>query len=149
MLVEEARGDAHEISDMARPFSRCGATVMDDFHSGNICTSSHAVEAYAPVEILEIKEEARVEAAGRFDRLAAHEHERAAHGRNRRDRLIERDAIDQVAHFVTLQPLAEQSPQCTWRESAQRKIDHRGITLADILPRAVFAARCRRQHAYL
>src|SRR5438128_10576579 len=103
MLAEEARRAAHEISDMARPFCRYAADVMGDAHPRNICASGHAVEAYAPVEILEIKKEAWIEAAGRLDRLAAHEHERAAHSRNRRDRLIERDAIDQVAHFVTVQ----------------------------------------------
>src|SRR6202795_5402476 len=108
MFVEEARRAAHEVSDMARPFSGGAAAVMDDSHSGNICASGHAVEAYAPVEILEIKEEARIEAAGRFDRLAAHEHERAAHDRNGRDHLINRYAIDQVAHFVTVEPFAEQ-----------------------------------------
>src|SRR5712671_2080978 len=134
---------------MARPFSRGAAAMMDDSHSGNVCAPGHAVQTHAPVEILEIKEKARIETAGRFDRLAAHEHERAAHGRNRRDRLIKRDAIDQIAHFVTIQPLAEQSPEYTWSEPAQRKIKHRRITLADIFPRAVFAASCRRQHAYL
>src|ERR1700687_1302911 len=102
MLVEEACRAAYEISDMARPFCRCAAAMMDDFHSGNIRGSGHAVEAHAPVEVLEIKEEARTEAAGRFDRLAAHEHERAAHDRNGRDRLIDGDAIDQAAHLVAV-----------------------------------------------
>src|SRR5438105_1331346 len=94
MFVEKPRRAAHEISDVTRAFFPGAAAVMDDPHPGDIRGPGYPIEAHAPVEILEVQKKLRIEAAGRFDRFPANEHERAAHGGNRRDRLIDRHPVD-------------------------------------------------------
>src|SRR5439155_23481002 len=101
----------------------------------------------APVEVLEVKKVSRIEAARGVDRLAPNEHEAATHHRHGRGDLLAARRVHDVAHFVTLQALAEQTPQRRGRESPQREIEHAGIALAHVFARAVIREYGRRDGA--
>ena len=94
------------------------------------------VETHAPVVVLEVEEELRVEAAGRVDRLPAHQHAAAGQQRHSGHRLVAR-GIDDVAQLVALEALPEQAAHDARREAPQEEIEHRRIALAEEIGRAV------------
>src|SRR5690349_11453875 len=75
MLAVEAPAAAHEPAHVREALGGRVATVMHDLHRGHVGRAGDLVEAHAPVEVLEIEEEARIEPARAVDGVAAHEHE--------------------------------------------------------------------------
>src|SRR5437660_24039 len=77
MLAIETHAALHERFDMPPAFA-CGvAAVMNDAHRWHVRGGRDARKPHAPIVILEVEEEQRVETAGPIDRRAAHQHERA------------------------------------------------------------------------
>src|SRR5206468_1538450 len=130
VLVEEADRALREFDNVPPTLARSAAAVMNDPHRRHICALSDAVQAHAPVKVLEIEEITRIEAAGRVDRVPAHEHEAAAHHRHRRHEAFGAGERGGVAHLVTIEALPEQAAHCGGRKAAQCQIEHAGIALA-------------------
>src|SRR6478735_4745985 len=84
VLVEKTHGAANEVRDVAPPFARRAAAMMNDANARQVHASRNAIEPHAPVEVFEIEEKGRIEAAGGLDRLAPQQHARAAHHWHRR-----------------------------------------------------------------
>src|SRR5262245_28782142 len=98
MLAVETDGALDEPADMPGALVRRVTAVMHDPHRRQICRLRDLVDPHAPIVILEIEEEARIESAGRIDRRAPHEYARTRHRRNanHRVKLIRCDAIAQL-----------------------------------------------------
>src|SRR5262249_45757782 len=117
---------------MTHSLARGPAAVMDDAHRWYVRASRHAIQARAPVEVLEIQEKGRIESTRDVDRLAPDEHEAAAdHGNGAH--VLRALRADQVAQLVALEPAPEQPLQGSRREPAQREVEHRGIAFAEVL----------------
>src|SRR5947207_10025704 len=127
VLAIETYAASHERFDMPPPFA-CGfAAVMNDAHRWHVRGGCDARQPHAPIVILEVEEERRVEAAGPIDRRAAHEHEGAGERRHAEHFAGWLD-VDEIAHFVVIEPAAEQRAHDTRCETAQQQIEHRRIT---------------------
>src|SRR5665213_157613 len=82
MFAVETEAALDEPADVARALA-CGTSpVMDDLHRRHVGGTRDAVQAHRPVEVFEIEEELRVEAAAGVDRLAPHQQHRAGHRGN-------------------------------------------------------------------
>src|SRR5205823_12071710 len=75
VLAIEPSGALREPGDVPPAFLRGAAAVVHDYHRRHIGASGDAVQAHAPIEVLEIEEIARVESARRVDRFPPRQHE--------------------------------------------------------------------------
>src|SRR5215469_3005305 len=137
VLVEEAGRAASESKHVAPALARRAAAVVDDAHAGNVYAARDSVQPHAPVEILEVQKESRIEPAGGIDGLATNQHEAAADHRNRADPGLSTRGVDHVAHFIALEPASEHPAQPRRGKPAQREVEHAGVALAKKLARAV------------
>src|SRR5438045_5143962 len=77
VLAIEAHAALHEPADVLPSLARRASTVVDDAKRRHVRRFADLAQTHAPVVVLEIQEELRIEAAGRVDGLAAHEHANA------------------------------------------------------------------------
>ena len=132
---------------MPPAFARGLAAIVNDTHRWHVRRGRDTRKPHAPVVILEVEEERWIEAAGPVDRFAAHQHERAGE-RGHAEDFAGRLDVNQIAHFVMMEPAAEQRPYDTGREASQQQIEHRRITLAEVMMPAVGSPRHWRQRAH-
>src|SRR5438270_9849064 len=99
---------------MAKALARRATAMMHNAHIRQVSAFGDAVQPHAPVVVLEVEEELRIEPARRIDRLAPHQHARARHDRNVDDglRAGRKDAITQLVRF---EPFAKPSANESWR----------------------------------
>src|SRR6059058_5775237 len=147
VLVEEADRALREFDNVPPALARSADAVMNDPHRWHIRALRDAVQAHAPVEVLEIEEITRIEATGGVDRVPPHEHEATAHHRHRGDETFGAGERGGVAHLIAIEALPEQAAQCGGRKAAQRQIEHAGIALARRFALAVGAGRRRSQYS--
>ena len=118
MLAVETERALREPADVLPAFARGAATVMNDAERRQVGSLRHLVQPDAPIEVLEVEEELRIESAGRVDCLAANEHAATRHHRHAAHRLAPR-GIDDVAHVIAVESPAKPSPEELGRKAAK------------------------------
>src|SRR6476469_6358859 len=100
MLRIEAHAACEKPADVPQAFRRRGAAVMDDADTRHERVARHHAKPHAPVEVLEVEEEARIETAGAVDHVAPDDQERTGHDRHA-DRVARWIRIYNVAQLIT------------------------------------------------
>src|SRR5512142_747220 len=135
VLRVEAHAARNKEQDVPHPLERYAAAVVHDVDARHERVLRHLRQPHAPVEILDVEKETRMETAGALDGGAPREQERGGEHRHA-DRLARRLAVDDVAHLVARKPAREHSLQESRREAAQHQVGDGRIALAEILPTA-------------